>query len=100
MFSFDSILTAVGLTDNVTLMIIAVILSMIIMISFASKIARFIQAHPTLEILALSFLILIGFMLILESLHVHVPKGYVYFAVVFSLLVEVINIKIHERKKK
>jgi len=99
-FSFDSILTAVGLTDNVTLMIIAVILSMIIMISFASKIARFIQAHPTLEILALSFLILIGFMLILESLHVHVPKGYVYFAVVFSLLVEVINIKIHERKKK
>jgi len=97
-FSFDSILTAVGLTDNVTLMIIAVILSMIIMISFASKIARFIQAHPTLEILALLFLTLIGFMLILESLHV--PKGYVYFAVVFSLLVEVINIKIHERKKK
>lgn len=92
-FSFDSILTAVGLTDKVLLMIIAVVVSIIIMMIFAGKISEFINQHPTLQILALSFLILIGFMLFVDALHYHVPKGYIYFAVAFSLLVEVLNMR-------
>lgn len=97
-FSFDSILTAVGLTNHVILMIIAVIISMIIMIIYAGKIADFIAKYPTLQMLALSFLILIGFMLVLEGFHTHVPKGYIYFAVFFSLMVEYLNIKIRSKK--
>jgi len=96
-FSFDSILTAVGLSNHLIIMIIAVVLSMIVMMLFAGKISSFISAHPTLEILALSFLILIGFMLVLEGVHLAVPKGYIYFAVFFSLVVEIINMKIRKK---
>lgn len=96
-FSFDSILTAVGLTSEVTLMIIAVIVSVLVMMVFAKAISDFINKQPTLQVLALSFLILIGFMLIIEGLHYHVPKGYIYFAVFFSLLVEVINIRVRKK---
>ena len=96
-FSFDSILTAVGLTTHLSLMIIAVVTSMFIMIFFAAKISRFISEHPTLEILALAFLILIGFMLVLEGVHVEVPKAYIYFAVFFSLMVEMINMRIRKK---
>lgn len=96
-FSFDSILTAVGLTEHLILMILAVIISMIVMMLFSGKISEFISSHPTLEILALSFLILIGFMLAIEALHYHVPKGYIYFAVFFSLIVELINMKMRKR---
>jgi len=92
-FSFDSILTAVGLTEELIIMIIAVVIAMIIMMLFSGKISAFISRNPTLEMLALSFLILIGFMLILEGFHQHVPKGYIYFAVFFSLMVEIINIR-------
>lgn len=96
-FSFDSILTAVGLTDQIIIMIMAVIISMVIMMIFAKPVSNFINKYPSLQILALSFLILIGFMLILEGmpegLNFHVPKGYIYFAVFFSLLVEMINIR-------
>ncbi len=99
-FSFDSILTAVGLTDKILLMVIAVILSIIVMMIFAGKISDFINDHPTLQILALSFLILIGFMLGIESVHFHVPKGYIYFAVFFSLMVEVINIRMRKKSSK
>lgn len=95
-FSFDSILTAVGLTDKVLLMVIAVVISIGIMMVFAGKISEFINRHPTLQILALSFLILIGFMLIVDGLHYHVPKGYIYFAVAFSLLVEVLNMRLRK----
>jgi predicted tellurium resistance membrane protein TerC len=98
-FSFDSILTAVGLTDQVLLMIIAVVIALFIMMAFAGKISTFIGKHPSLEILALSFLILIGFMLVLESAGHHVPKGYIYFAVFFSLIVEVINIRLRKKSK-
>ena len=98
-FSFDSILTAVGLTNEITLMIIAVIISIVIMMIFAKNISEFINQHPTLEILALSFLILIGFMLMIEALHFHVPKGYIYFAVFFSLIVELINMRMRKNKK-
>jgi predicted tellurium resistance membrane protein TerC len=96
-FSFDSILTAVGLTSHLPIMILAVVISLFIMIFFAGKISKFIADHPTLEILALSFLILIGFMLVLEGLHVEVPKGYIYFAVFFSLLIEMVNMRIQKK---
>lgn len=99
-FSFDSILTAVGLTNELLLMIIAVIISILVMMIFAGKISNFINKHPTLQVLALSFLILIGFMLSIEAFHIHVPKGYIYFAVFFSLLVEVINIRMRKKSPK
>ncbi|MEQ9301098.1 MAG: TerC family protein [Cyclobacteriaceae bacterium] len=98
-FSFDSILTAVGLTQEIVLMVIAVVVAMIVMMTFAGQISKFISEHPTLEILALSFLILIGFMLLIEGFHYHVPKGYIYFAVFFSLVVEILNMKIRKSRK-
>ncbi|MCL4160101.1 UNVERIFIED_CONTAM: hypothetical protein GTU68_038301 [Idotea baltica] len=96
-FSFDSILTAVGLTEEVLIMIIAVIIAMFTMMTFAGKISAFINKHPSLQMLAMSFLILIGFMLALEAFHFEIPKGYIYFAVFFSLVVEGLNMK---RRKK
>jgi len=99
-FSFDSILTAVGLTEHVIVMIIAVVLSIGIMIIFSGRISDFIHKHPSMEVLALGFLILIGFMLFLEGLHKDIPKGYIYFAVVFSLMIEMVNIRIRGKRKK
>ena len=103
-FSFDSILTAVGLTQHVIIMIIAVILSMFIMMAFAGPVSHFINKHPTLQILALSFLILIGVTLILEGmpegLGLHVSKGYIYFAIFFSLTVEFLNIRFRSKNKQ
>ncbi len=96
-FSFDSILTAVGLTDQIILMIIAVVISIAIMMAFSKSISDFIGKHPALEVLALSFLILIGFMLGVEALGIHVPKGYIYFAVFFSLVVEMLNMKVRKK---
>ncbi|HEY4655825.1 MAG TPA: TerC family protein [Cyclobacteriaceae bacterium] len=99
-FSFDSILTAVGLTTHIPIMVVAVVLSILIMIAFSGRISGFIHKHPSLEVLALGFLILIGFMLFLEGLHYEIPKGYIYFAVAFSLLIEMINIRIRKKRKK
>jgi len=99
-FSFDSILTAIGLTDRLPVMITAVVLSIIIMMIFSGKVSDFIHKNPTLEILALSFLLLIGFMLVLEGFHYEIPKGYIYFAVFFSLFVEVLNMKLRTRNKR
>ncbi|WP_215226523.1 TerC family protein [Echinicola shivajiensis] len=99
-FSFDSILTAVGLVDHVSIMIIAVVISLLIMMAFAGKISEFINKHPTLQILALSFLILIGVMLFVEGFHVEVPKGYIYFAVFFSLAVELVNMRMRKKTAK
>lgn len=96
-FSFDSILTAVGLTNELILMIIAVIISIIIMMIFAKPVGEFVNAHPTIQILALSFLILIGVMLIVEAAHYHVPKGYIYFAVFFSLAIEMLNMRYRKK---
>lgn len=81
-------------------MIVAVIISMFIMMFFSGVISRFINKHPTLQVLALSFLILIGFMLIMDAMHYDVPKGYIYFAVLFSLLVEMLNMRMRKRDKK
>ncbi|MDX1752927.1 MAG: TerC family protein [Salinimicrobium sediminis] len=99
-FSFDSILTAVGLTDELLLMIIAVIVSIVVMMIFAKAIGEFVNKYPTIQILALSFLILIGFMLIMEALQYHVPKGYIYFAVFFSLSIEMLNIRFRKKQEK
>jgi predicted tellurium resistance membrane protein TerC len=99
-FSFDSILTAVGLTEELIIMIIAVVIAMIIMMLFSGRISAFINKNPTLEMLALSFLILIGFMLVIEGFHQEVPKGYIYFAVFFSMMVEVLNIRLMKKMKK
>ncbi len=96
-FSFDSILTAIGLAESIVVMIIAVVIALVVMMIFAGKISRFISKHPTLQMLALSFLILIGFMLVVEGFHVEVPKGYIYFAVFFSLTVELINMKMRKQ---
>jgi predicted tellurium resistance membrane protein TerC len=98
-FSFDSILTAIGMTQELGIMILAVIVSLIVMLIFAGRIADFIAKHPTLQVLALSFLILIGVMLIAEGFHQHISKGYIYFAVAFSLLVEIINLRVRKKSK-
>lgn len=103
-FSFDSILTAVGLTDQILIMILAVIIAMIIMMVFAGPVSDFVNKYPSMQILALAFLILIGFMLLMEGLPeqlaLHVPKGYIYFAVFFSLFVEMVNIRMMKSKAK
>lgn len=101
-FSFDSILTAIGIVppEQVAIMIIAVIVSIIVMMFFSGSISRFIKDHPSMEVLALGFLILIGFTLLLEGLHQEIPKGYIYFAVAFSLLIEFTNIRVKKKRKK
>ena len=114
-FSFDSVLTAVGMTNGVngalTIMIIAVVVSVLIMMLFATPVAQFVNKHPTIQMLALSFLILIAFMLITEGAHLAhatvfkqsigaIPKGYLYFAIAFSLLVEFLNMNIRKKKIK
>ena len=97
-FSVDSIVTAIGLTQNVIIMMIAVILSMLIMLAVSSSISNFVEKHQTVKMLALSFLLMIGFMLIVEAFEIHVPKGYVYFAMAFSLFVEMLNIRLKRKK--
>lgn len=98
-FSFDSILTAVGLTQEIMIMIVAVTIAMFVMMTFAGRISDFINKHPSLQMLAMSFLILIGFMLVLEGIGQHIPKGYIYFAVFFSLAVEALNMRRRRNQK-
>jgi predicted tellurium resistance membrane protein TerC len=100
-FSFDSILTAVGIVppEQVIIMIIAVVVSIFVMMFFSGQISNFIKDHPSMEVLALGFLILIGFTLFLEALHKDIPKGYIYFAVAFSLLIEFTNIRVKKKRK-
>ncbi|MEI8267886.1 MAG: TerC family protein [Betaproteobacteria bacterium] len=99
-FSLDSIITAVGMVDDVRVMIAAVITSVILMMVFAGPIGRFVSAHPTVKVLALSFLVVVGVVLIAEGFDHHVPKGYVYFAMAFSLGVEMINIRVRKRSQR
>lgn len=96
-FSIDSVITAVGMTEHLPVMIAAVVISIGVMIASANSIAGFVEKHPTIKILALSFLILIGTTLVAEGFHVHVPKGYVYFAMAFSVMVELINMRIRTK---
>lgn len=99
-FSFDSILTAVGIVDEVIIMIVAVILAMTVMIIFAKKISDFINERPTIKMIALSFLLTIGLMLVLEGYGEEVPKGYIYFAMVYALIVEFLNIRMRKNQEK
>ncbi len=97
-FSFDSILTAVGLVDEILIMVIAVIIALTVMLIFAGKIAGFINNHPTIKMLALSFLVMIGVLLVAEAFHFSVPKGYIYFSMAFSLGVEMLNLRMARGK--
>lgn len=99
-FSLDSIITAVGMVDDVRVMIAAVVASVALMMVFAGAIGRFVSAHPTIKMLALSFLVVVGVVLIAEGFDSHVPKGYVYFAMAFSTLVEMLNIRMRKSAAK
>ena len=96
-FSLDSVITAVGMVDHVTLMAIAIILAVLVMLMAAKPIGDFVEKHPTIKILALSFLILVGVTLIVEGFDVHVPKGYIYFAMAFSVSVEFLNLRMRRK---
>ena len=98
-FSLDSVITAVGLVEEISIMIAAVLSSVIFMLFAAKPIGDFVHRHPSIKVLALSFLTTVGFVLISESFDVHIPKGYIYFAMVFSLAVEVLNIRARHKKQ-
>src|SRR5207245_10648112 len=95
--SFDSIITAVGMVDHIEVMIAAVIASVLLMMAFADAIGRFVSARPTVKMLALAFLFVIGVVLIADGFDHHVPKGYVYFAMAFSVCVEIVNLRMRKR---
>ena len=97
-FSLDSVITAVGMVNDLRIMIGAVIIAMLFMMAFSGSIGRFVQRHPTVKMLALSFLLLIGVTLIAESLDQHIPKGYIYFAMAFSVFVEMLNLRLRKPK--
>jgi predicted tellurium resistance membrane protein TerC len=98
-FSFDSVITAVGLVKHVAIMVIAILLSLVVMIVFARKVSKFINKNPTITMLALAFLLMIGLLLFAEGFHIEVPKGYVYFAMAFSVFVELLNMKLRKKTK-
>jgi predicted tellurium resistance membrane protein TerC len=99
-FSLDSVITAVGMAQHIEIMVAANVIALIVMLIFSKKIADFVEDHPTVKILALSFLMMIGILLIAEGFEIHVPKGYVYFAMGYSVAVEAINIRISSKLRK
>ena len=99
-FSLDSVITAVGMVKHIPVMIAAVIIAVIVMLVFVNPISAFVDRHPTVKMLALSFLILIGVVLVAEGLHQHISKGYIYFAMAFSVLVEMLNIRLRKVTEK
>jgi len=99
-FSLDSVITAVGMADQLWVMVAAVVVAMIIMIIASNPLANFVSAHPTVKMLALSFLLLIGVVLIADGLGLHVPKGYIYFALAFSVAVETLNHWVRRRRRR
>ncbi len=98
-FSLDSVITAVGLVDHISIMVIAILVSVTVMLLSAKSISRFVDKNPTIKMLALSFLLLIGFTLIAEGFDAHIPKGYIYFAMAFSVGVELLNMKVRRNKE-
>jgi predicted tellurium resistance membrane protein TerC len=96
-FSLDSVITAVGMVNELPIMIIAVITAAAVMIFASGPLSKFVEQHPTIKMLALAFLLLIGFTLIVEGLHQHIPKGYIYFAMAFSVFVEMLNLRLRAR---
>ena len=99
-FSLDSVITAVGMVDRIEIMVAAVVIAAVVMIVTARTIGDFVDRHPTVKMLALSFLLLIGFTLIVEGLHQHIPKGYIYFAMGFSVLVEFLNLRLRRGEEE
>ncbi|HEX5888733.1 MAG TPA: TerC family protein, partial [Pyrinomonadaceae bacterium] len=97
-FSLDSVITAVGMVSDLRIMIAAVVIAILFMMAFSGPIGRFVQKHPTVKMLALSFLLLIGVTLIAESLDQHIPRGYIYFAMAFSVFVEMLNLRLRKTK--
>jgi len=97
-FSLDSVITAVGMVENIWIMVTAIVLAVIVMLIFAEPVSRFVENHPTVKMLALSFLILIGVMLVAEGVGAHMDKGYIYFAMFFALIVEVMNITLRRKQ--
>jgi predicted tellurium resistance membrane protein TerC len=95
-FSLDSVITAVGMVDEIPIMVAAVVLAVGVMLLFADAVSRFVERHPTVKVLALSFLMLIGVALIADGLDLHIPKGYIYFAMAFSLAVEMVNLRVRK----
>jgi predicted tellurium resistance membrane protein TerC len=98
-FSLDSVITAVGLVDHVSIMVIAIVLAVGVMLFAAKPIGQFVDNNPTIKMLALAFLLLIGFTLMAEGFDVHVPKGYIYFAMAFSIGVELLNMRVRKKKE-
>jgi predicted tellurium resistance membrane protein TerC len=96
-FSLDSILTAIGLVENVLIIIIAVVISLSVMLFFSRAISDFINQHPAMKLLALAFLVMIGTLLVVEGFHIHVPRGYIYFSMAFALGIELLNMKIRKK---
>ncbi len=99
-FSLDSVITAVGMVDDIEIMILAIVIAIFVMMLSAKSIGQFVDTHPTVKMLALSFLVLIGVALIGEGLDLHIPKGYIYFAMAFSLMVEILNMKLRKGRNK
>lgn len=98
-FSIDSVITAIGMAEHLTIMALAVVIAVLVMMAAAGYVSRFIERHPTIKVLALSFLLLIGVMLIAEGFDLHIPKGYIYFALAFSVFVEMLNLKVRKRRR-
>lgn len=99
-FSIDSVVTAVGMAEHLTVMVAAVVLAMVVMMAASGTVAEFVERHPTVKMLALSFLLLIGMSLVADAAHFHIPRGYLYFAVAFSGLVEFLNQRVAARRTK
>ena len=98
-FSLDSVITAIGMADDIAVMIAAVVVAVGFMFAFSARISSFVERHPTMKVLALSFLLLIGASLVAESFDTHIPKGYIYFAMAFSLFVETINLRVRRKSE-
>lgn len=98
-FSFDSVLTAVGIVENMWIIVIAIVIALAVMLIFVNTISNFINKHPAMKVLAISFLFMIGTILVIEGLHFHVPKGYMYFSMAFAIIIEIINMKIRKKTK-
>jgi predicted tellurium resistance membrane protein TerC len=97
-FSLDSVITAVGMVKHITIMIVAIVIAVAIMIIFSGAVSAFVEKHPTMRVLALSFLILVGVMLVAEGMGRHIERGYIYFAMAFSLGVELVNLRVRKKK--
>lgn len=99
-FSLDSVITAVGMVSEISIMVVAVVVAMLVMLLSAARISAFVNRHPTVKMLALSFLLLIGLLLVAEGLDQHIPKGYMYFAIAFSIFVEMLNLRVRSQTRK